>query len=263
MRCTKRLNRSRRGFTLVELLTVVAIIGILVGITFPAVQSVRAAARRVSCANKLKQIGLALTDYRIQNRRFPVGAEYRTAHSWASKVLPFLERSSLHASIDFDALWNDEVNSEAWRSRLSDFTCPSSWKNWEGATDYCGISGSWMGGARNGSRNGVLFVGRRGRGIQVPDIKDGLASTIMVAEGAAVTEANNGYWANGMHCFSHDDGGVNNRLGGFKEIASLHGTGAQAVFCDGAVHFLSFSIDPDAIGAMCTRSRGEVISYEF
>lgn len=263
MRRTKKTKRSRIGFTLVELLIVIAVIGVLVGISLPAVQSVRESARRVSCANKLKQIGLALTDYRVTNRRFPVGAEFRTAQSWSSKVLPFLERSALHSKIDFQVFWNEGANEEVWPERLSDFACPSSWKTWDGATDYCGISGSWLGGARNGSRNGMLFVGKRNRGVQVPDIKDGLANTILVAEGAAVTEINNGYWANGMHCFSHDDGGVNNRRGGFKEIASLHGTGAQAVFCDGSVHFLSMSVDAEVIGAMCTRDGGESISEEF
>ena len=263
MRTATRLRRLKQGFTLVELLVVIAVIGVLIGITLPAVQSVRESARRVDCANKLKQIGLALTTYQTTYQRFPVGAEYVTAQSWASRALPFLERSALHDEIDFDRVWNDAINGDAWRQKLPDFLCPSSWKTWGGATDYCGISGSWIGGAKRGSRNGMLFVGRRNQGVRALEVKDGMSNTIIVAEGAAVTEENSGYWANGMHCFSHDDGGVNNRRGGFKEIASLHPSGAQAVFCDVSVHFLSSTVDASVIGALCTRNGSEVISDDF
>lgn len=263
MRNATKTNRFKHGFTLVELLVVIAVIGVLVGITLPAVQSVREAARRANCANKLKQIGVALTNYQVTYLRFPAGAEYRTAQSWASRVLPFLERNALHDEIDFNLAWNDVANGDAWRRSLPDFLCPSSWKTWDGATDYCGISGSWMGGAKRGSRNGMLFVAGRGKGVRPSEIQDGMSNTIFVAEGAAVTEENSGYWANGMHCFSHDDGGVNNRRGGFKEIASLHPSGAQVVFCDVSVHFLSSTVDPAIVGALCTRNGAEVISDNF
>jgi prepilin-type N-terminal cleavage/methylation domain-containing protein len=106
----------KRGFTLVELLVVIAIIGILVGLLLPAVQAAREAARRMSCQNNLKQIGLALHNYESTYRAFPAAAYWKSGlmsntaapgpgqsrnFSWIATTLPYIEQTALYNSINF------------------------------------------------------------------------------------------------------------------------------------------------------------------
>ena len=100
-------RRQSLGFTLVELLVVITIIGILVSLLLPAVQAAREAARRTHCSNNLKQLGLALHNYHNNNKNFPSGCRSHQqapgwvwGHSWAVAILPFIEQGSLYEKLD-------------------------------------------------------------------------------------------------------------------------------------------------------------------
>jgi len=116
------------GFTLVELLVVIAIIGILVALLLPAVQAAREAARRSSCTNNLKQIGLALHLYHDSYLELPPAGIYRTdiasdSFSVQARLLPFLEHANLQNLIDWSRTYVQQPSVAA--VRVSTYQCPS------------------------------------------------------------------------------------------------------------------------------------------
>src|SRR5262245_13487842 len=118
-------HRGRRGFTLVELLVVIAIIGILVSLLLPAVQAAREAARRIKCANNLKQYGLAIHNYHDVYNSLPPGGLWNVssldwgipAPSWQVRVMPFMEQQPLYDRVNWDLLnYNTpDLNGDGWR----------------------------------------------------------------------------------------------------------------------------------------------------
>jgi prepilin-type N-terminal cleavage/methylation domain-containing protein/prepilin-type processing-associated H-X9-DG protein len=100
--------RAAAGFTLVELLVVIAIIGTLVGLLLPAVQIARESARRSSCSNNLKQIGLALHNFADAQKCFPPGNYFGNQafqYSWIAGILPQLEASDTYDKLDWNNVW--------------------------------------------------------------------------------------------------------------------------------------------------------------
>ncbi len=132
--------RSRRGFTLIEILVVIAITGILMALLLPAVQAAREAARRSYCANNLRQIGLALHQYHTANEVFAMGCSFQApgpplstqlamwnSFSAQASLLPYLDQAPLYASLNFSLspLDYDDSNTTAVFRVVSIFICPS------------------------------------------------------------------------------------------------------------------------------------------
>ncbi|MFO0936142.1 MAG: DUF1559 domain-containing protein [Gemmataceae bacterium] len=129
--------RRRSAFTLIELLVVIAIIAILIGLLLPAVQKVREAAARMSCANNLKQLGLGLHNYESAYGYFPTSGEGpNTANqgtvfdtcSTYTQLLPYIEQGNVYAMMSENFYYNDNRfpgNQVGAKSNIKIFLCPS------------------------------------------------------------------------------------------------------------------------------------------
>lgn len=117
------------GFTLVELLVVIAIIGVLIGLLLPAVQAAREAARRSACSNNMKNLCLAMLNHHDQKQSFPYGFNWLEA-LWQAPLLPYIEEQPLYDTLIFDESngnWgtNGSPNETACGTVISLFRCPS------------------------------------------------------------------------------------------------------------------------------------------
>ena len=185
----------RGAFTLVELLTVIAIIGVLVAFLLPAVQAAREAARRITCTSNLKQLALACHQYHAAHNQFPMGAARdvgRPAVMWSahSRLLPYLDETAEYVLIDFAQLPSADHNIQAVRIHINLFYCPSDWgdrmKSYgRGRNNYkaCGGSdtGRWLNGFQGPEKNNGIFAAQQPVGIA--DITDGMTHTALFSEG--------------------------------------------------------------------------------
>jgi len=211
----------KRGFTLIELLVVIAIIAILIALLLPAVQQAREAARRSTCKNNMKQIGLALNNYHDTHSVFPPGGLNKKGN-WRVYILPFIDQAVAYEKIDFSGT-NATSDFRGRAGATSNvglfenllvpiFRCPSSTHGMAtngsaGVTndnphqymrmDYVGISGATFGiadssglaacGHSHPNYGSPPIVCENGmlvmnRSFRFRDVTDGSSNTIIVAE---------------------------------------------------------------------------------
>src|SRR5437763_1590511 len=122
-----RTRATRTGFTLVEVLVVIAIIGILVAFLLPAIQAAREAARRNQCQNNLKQIGIAIQNHHDTRKAFPMGRNgfNQMAVSWAFFLLPYMEETAIYNSWDPKNFVDKPSNIQAMRTPIETYACAS------------------------------------------------------------------------------------------------------------------------------------------
>ncbi len=264
-------KKSRTGFTLVELLVVIAIIGILIGMLLPAVQMVRESARKASCQNNLKQLGIAFTHYHDSKGRIPPARATDNSVSWVVFMMPYLEQRNLYETLSPRNAYIDQ-DPDAVQTPLTVINCPSRRSSmlseYETNGSPIGICGDYAGNAGtseffpydvwakftepvdgvfnsgyakdNPVAGNQLTTGEKGR-YKFKDITDGQSNTIFIGEKAVnrLTMGKPGGWGDGC-IYNGDEPGTIMRLGGYgmdmatNQEFGAPGPGAIPVF--GSAH---------------------------
>ncbi len=194
----------RKGFTLIELLVVIAIIAVLIAMLLPAVQAAREAARRSTCVNNLKQIGIASHNYESSQGSFQssnlMQGVGNTAPTWANnwsalaRTLPYAEQSNLFNSMNFGVKDSAAQNTTVCGTLINMFVCPS-----DGQTSVFNDGGTNFGGSNYGHNAGAWYIfggfspapyaGTYPTGafavnqaFQLSRFRDGLSNTILFSE---------------------------------------------------------------------------------
>jgi prepilin-type N-terminal cleavage/methylation domain-containing protein len=239
-----RTSPQHRAFSLIEVLVVLAIIGVLIAFFLPATQRARPAAQRTQCRNNLKQIGLALHNYHDQYGAFPpvytVDSEGQPLHSWRTLLLPYLDQAVLYERLDLSKPWNDPVNAEAFKTTVPVYQCPSS-REPRPKTTYLAIR----------TDNSVWQTSGE---VTLKDITDGTSNTLFVVE---VPEEYAVPW------MEPRDGNIATVFAFLNADKLVHTGGVHVLIADGAVRFLSANMQADTLRALLTKDGGETVSNDW
>ncbi len=217
---------------------------VLIALLLPAVQASREAARRMSCRNNLKQIGLALHIYHDTYQSFPpaytVDDEGNKLHSWRTLILPFLEQSALYSEIDLSTPWDSPENRHLSQTVIPIYNCPSEPNLDPTQTSVMVIVGP-----------GAVFEGANS--IRIADLTDGTSNTILIVEVR-------GSGTNWMEPTDLDLEAMTMAINSSpNEMGSYHPGGLQVALADGSVRFISETIDRGLLKLLIIRNDGTPI----
>ncbi len=283
----------RRAFSLIELLVVLSILGVLIGLLLPAVQSARATAQRTACQNTMKQIGLALHNYESAHGRFPCNDSSPQTLSWFVHILPHVDQEPLYRiSVAATAIQADPTLSPhtGFSTPIKAFSCPADGRlgdphDFEGKRaafgSYLGVSTvSYPGTIRSAAG---VFYGSPGP--RVTAITDGTSNTVAVVERPPPANFQAGWWYPSASYWGRSGPHTDLSIGGESRVVvsgencsvqkpfgpgrldnpcdrlrvwSLHPSGANFLFADGAVRFLGYGF-ATVLPAASTIAGGEVL----
>lgn len=273
-------DRTGKGFTLVELMVVIAIIGVLVALILPAVQSAREAARRSTCKNNLKQLALALHSYHEIKNVLPagsyvVGPSFATLSGWGwgAMILPHIEQGTLFNSLDFNLGTAVTTNRALITTSLATWKCSSD--SVEGTVDVA-IAGHPNAQVAEGSYAGVTSMLSGMSNVRFRDVTDGLSQTLMLGERIhqPATPTSLAFTSSWIGTIAETDIYVFNSIpfvaanelhpmnrGGSDAFSSRHFGGAQFALGDGSVRFLSEHMDAKVYTALGTAAGNEAVEF--
>jgi prepilin-type N-terminal cleavage/methylation domain-containing protein/prepilin-type processing-associated H-X9-DG protein len=289
----------RAGFTLVELLVVIAIIGVLVALLLPAIQFAREAARRTSCVNNLKQVGLASIQHEHVHKHYATRTEsYNHLGSWITSIMPYMEETALYNEwAQRIGLIKRPVSSvvrplqEIVATPIDTLYCPSRrpaaayparahGDALAAHTDYA-ING---GAAHHPDEFEIKWPGiwetldtsDKMKRIRYKDVKDGLSKTYLIAEKAMsayhyTTGHDPGDDSSIFSCLRGNcvrfakkvpfqDEHVRDGCWSCHNFGSSHPGSFNAVYCDGSVHSLTYDISFATHAALASRAASDRVN---
>lgn len=271
----------RPAFTLVEVLVVLAIVGMAAALLLPAVQAAREASRRAQCAGRLRQVGLALAQYESLRGVFPAAFTRRPDHNVLTFLLPHLEQQAVYDRFDLGSDWSAAANRAAREVDLPVFLCPTAPGGRRYVSDFAAgtliTSGVWSplvatGRIQQRTDWTNLFSATAGRCTPAAEVRDGLSQSFMLFEcagrpqswragrfepgrtisGAAWADDQAPFWVHSV-CNGAQMFGCSNN----NEIYAFHPDGANFLYGDASVHFHVQGMAPEVFVSLFTKAAGD------